>query len=305
MALQVIVGAGGTGIATARILADRGDTVRLVTRKGTGPDHPGIERVALDGLDTDGLTALTEGAATLFNAAAPAYDTWPEKLPPLFGSFLAVAERTKAKYVMLGNLYAYGPQDGVYTEDSPFLADGPKGEVRARMWREAKEAGDSGRVRVAEVRAGSFLGAGANSVFSLMVQPNVLAGRLILLPGDHDAPHSFSSIADTARTLVAVADSDAPDTWGRAWHTPMIRATAREVATRMAVLSGSPEPRFDRLTERDLALLALTNPFWAELAETGYMTDRPYLVDDAAVGQRFGLRASALDEVLREALAGT
>ncbi|MEV0651165.1 NAD-dependent epimerase [Phytomonospora sp. NPDC050363] len=300
MALQVIVGAGGTGQATARILADRGDQVRLVSRKGTGPAHPGIELVALDGLDTDGLAALTEGAATLFNAAMPAYHTWPEAIPPLFRSFLTVAERTGAGYVMLGNLYGYGPQDGVITEDAPLAADGPKGKVRAEMWREAEAAHDAGRVKAAEVRASQFLGAGAFSLFSLIVQPNVLSGRLIPLQGDPDLPNSFSAIGDTARSLIAVADS--ADGWGRAWHTPVISATTREAAARIAAIAGAPVPRFTELTERDLALLTLTAPFWGELHETAHMSDRPYIVDGSAIG-KLGVEASGLDEVIAEGLA--
>ncbi|GIG64188.1 NAD-dependent epimerase [Phytomonospora endophytica] len=304
MALHVIIGAGGTAVAAAEILADRGDTVRLVSRRGSGPDRPGVERVALDALETGKLTALTEGAASLVNAAMPAYETWPVTIPPLFRSILTVAENTGAKYVMLGNLYAYGPQEGVYTEDSPFAFDGPKGKVRAEMWLEAKAADDAGRVKAAEVRAGSFLGAGAYSLFSLLAQPNVLSGRLILFPGDPDLPHSFTAVGDAARALVAVADSSDDDDWGRAWHAPMIKASAREVAERLAELTGSPRPRFERLTERDRALLAFGNPFWGELGETEYMSDRPYLVDDSAIRARFGVAAGVLDEVLKQGVAG-
>jgi len=37
MSLHVIVGAGPVGSATATLLATRGETVRLVTRSGSGP----------------------------------------------------------------------------------------------------------------------------------------------------------------------------------------------------------------------------------------------------------------------------
>ncbi len=40
MALHVIVGAGPVGTATANLLAERGEQVRVVTRRGTGPEHP-------------------------------------------------------------------------------------------------------------------------------------------------------------------------------------------------------------------------------------------------------------------------
>ncbi|MGC1212288.1 MAG: FAD-dependent monooxygenase, partial [Micromonospora sp.] len=53
MALHVIVGAGPVGTATARLLAERGERVRVVTRRGTGPEHPAVERVAADAADAD------------------------------------------------------------------------------------------------------------------------------------------------------------------------------------------------------------------------------------------------------------
>ena len=55
--------AGATGTATAQLLADRGERVRLVTRSGGGPEHPAIERVAADASDADALSRLAEGAS--------------------------------------------------------------------------------------------------------------------------------------------------------------------------------------------------------------------------------------------------
>src|SRR5262245_31313909 len=46
MAKHVIVGAGAVGSATGLLLAERGEQVRIVTRRGSGPDHAGIEKVA-------------------------------------------------------------------------------------------------------------------------------------------------------------------------------------------------------------------------------------------------------------------
>ena len=51
MSLHVIVGAGPVGAATARVLAERGEQVRIVSRRGVGPEHPAIERVAADAAD--------------------------------------------------------------------------------------------------------------------------------------------------------------------------------------------------------------------------------------------------------------
>jgi nucleoside-diphosphate-sugar epimerase len=298
MALHVIVGAGATAAATARLLAERDEPVRLVSRSGTGPRHPLIETIRLDARDTDALAESAKGATTLFNCAAPAYHTWPEALPPLFRSILTAAERTEAGYVMLGNLYGYGPHEGVLTEEYPLAATGPKGKVRAQMWLEAERAFRQDRVRVCEVRAAQFLGPAAYSVFTLTVQPQVLAGRLVVVPQSPDAPHAFAAIEDVARTLVTVAHDER--SWGQAWHAPVIESSVRALAGRLADLAGAPTPRLHELTEREEGVLALTSPLWGELYETRYMSHRPFHVSSARVAETFGLRPTPVDEVLRK-----
>ena len=42
MSEHVIVGAGAVGSATAVLLAECGEHVRVVTRRGAGPQHPRI-----------------------------------------------------------------------------------------------------------------------------------------------------------------------------------------------------------------------------------------------------------------------
>ena len=76
MSLHVIVGAGPVGTATARLLAERGEVVRVVTRRGTGPEHAVIERIAADATDATRLSALAAGAVALYNCASPLYHRW-------------------------------------------------------------------------------------------------------------------------------------------------------------------------------------------------------------------------------------
>ncbi|MFI9509468.1 NAD-dependent epimerase [Nocardia sp. NPDC052566] len=297
MKKQLIVGRGATASATALLLAESGDRVRIVSRGGGGPQHPNIEPVAADALDTAALTELARGAATVFNMAMPAYHTWPQTVPPLFRAIRSAAEQVGADYVMLGNLYGYGPVDGVVTEDAPLAATGPKSAVRAQMWEEAKVAHDAGRLRVTEVRAGQFLGAGAVSPFSIIVQPRVIAGQLAVVPQELDLPHPFTAIADAAAAAVAVARDDR--SWGRAWHAPITTTTVRDVATRLAVLSDAPAPRLEVMTDRELAVLGHTDPFWGELFETYYLSHRPYVADDSALRNTFGVAATEVDDVLK------
>lgn len=296
MTTHVIVGRGATASRTALLLAEDGERVRMVSRTGGGPDHPLVERVAADATDTDRLTELSEGADTLFTTAAPPYHLWPEQFPILSASLLRAVTRTGAAYVMLGNLYAYGPVSGPLTPDSPLAATGPKGRARARVWEEAVASG----VTVTEVRAGQFYGAGAFSVFSLMVQRQVMEGRLALVPQELDLPHSYSAIGDTARTLVAVSrDARA---FGRAWHAPTSTLSVRELAVRLAGLTGAPAPRLEVLTERDLTLLGLTEPFWGEMHEVLTKPGHPFVVDYSETEKVLGVSATPVDDVLREVI---
>ncbi|MGW6744048.1 NAD-dependent epimerase [Streptomyces sp. NPDC055025] len=296
MRSHVIVGRGAAASRTALLLAGDGERVRMVSRTGGGPDHPLVERIAADATDTDRLTALTEGADTLFATAVPPYHLWPERFPILSGSLLSAAKRTGAAYVMLGNLYAYGPVSGPITPDFPLTATGPKGRTRARAWEEAAASG----VKVTEVRAGQFYGAGAFSVFSYMVQRQVLEGKLVLVPQELDVPHSYSAIGDTARTLVAA--SRAEEAYGRAWHVPTATLSVRELAVRLAELAGAPLPRMEEMTERDLTLLAFTDPFWAEMQEVLTKPGNPFVVDHSETEKVLGVSATPADDVLREVI---
>ncbi|MFG2698689.1 NAD-dependent epimerase/dehydratase family protein [Kitasatospora sp. NPDC048407] len=296
MTESVVIGAGATGIATARQLADSGQHVRLITRSGGGPDHPGIERIALDAGRTGELAEALTGAGTVFNAAMTAYHTWPETMPPLFTSILAATERAGADYVMLGNLYGYQQTTGPITERTPLAPHTRKGRVRAELWRQAEQAHREGRLRATEVRAGQYLGPGAVSAFTLLVAPRVRAGELALVHGNPDAVHSFSYTEDVATALVAVARDERA--WGRAWNAPVITATPRQAASVLAELHGAPEPRLESLTEREMTLMSLGEPLWREFIEMSYMSDRPFQVDDSDIRDTFGLKASTLREAL-------
>lgn len=298
MSGSVVIGAGATGAETARQLADSGKRVRLITRSGSGPDHPGIERIALDAGRIDELAEALAGATTVFNAAMTAYQTWPETMPPLFASVLAATERAGADYVMLGNHYGYQQTAEPVTERTPMVPHTRKGRVRAELWHRAMDAHNDGRLRVTEVRAGQYLGPGAVSAFTLLVAPRVREGELALVHGNPDAAHSFSYTEDVAAALMAVSSDERA--WGRAWHAPVITTTVRHAATDLAELHGAPEPRLEQLTERDLALLSFTDPLWREFAEMGYMSERPFIVDDSDISDTFGLKPSTLREALAD-----
>src|SRR5258708_6695712 len=179
---HVVVGAGPIGSGVARLLAERGHQVAVVTRSGSGPAADGIDRVAADAADATAMATLAADAAAIYNCANPPYHKWPAMWPPIASSLLGAAERSGAALVTISNLYGYGPARGSLgvagydvlhpmTEATPLAATGKKGMVRARMWRDALAAHDAGRIKAVEIRASDYVGPGANAVLGDRVPP--------------------------------------------------------------------------------------------------------------------------------------
>ncbi|MDI9579433.1 MAG: NAD-dependent epimerase/dehydratase family protein [Thermobispora sp.] len=304
MGEHVIVGAGQVGGLLAELLADRGHEVVVVTRSGSGPDRPGVRRVAADAADAAAMRRIAVQADALYNCANPAYHRWAQDWPPIAAALLAAAEDSGAVLVTLSNLYGYGPVDGPITEDLPLAATGTKGRVRARMWEEARAAHLAGRVRVTEVRASDFFGPHASdrSYLGARFVGPLLAGRPATIVNDPDVPHSWTYLPDVARALAAVAADERA--WGGAWHVPSNPPiTTREFAERLCVLAGAPAPRLRRIPGWAVKAAGLFVPFLRELEEIRYQFDRPFVLDASATEAALGLAPTPLDDALRETIA--
>ncbi|MBD3011001.1 MULTISPECIES: NAD-dependent epimerase/dehydratase family protein [unclassified Streptomyces] len=299
MNLHVVIGFGPAGAATARLLAEKGHTVRVITRSGRSPE-PGIEHVALDATDSERLTEAVRGAAALYSCGAPPYHRWASDWPPLASSLRTTAEATGAVLVMLGNLYGYGPVDGPMTEELPLAATGTKGRVRAAAWEQARDLHEQGRIKAVEVRASDFFGPGVTDGGHLAarVMPRVLRGKPVSSLGDPDTPHSWSYIPDVAAALAEVAGEERA--WGRAWHVPTAPAlSTREMVDRLATQAETGPVAVRRLPSAVLGLVSLVSPLLRELKEVRYQFDRPFVMDSSAYEAEFAVRATPVDEQVK------
>jgi hypothetical protein len=271
--------------------------VRVVTRSGSGPEHPAIERVAADATDTERLTELTKGAAALYNCANPQYHRWLTDWPPLASALLSAAERSGAVLANVSNLYGYGPVDGPITADTPLAATHPKLRVRADIWRAALARHEAGAVRVTEVRGSDYIE--RNSLFTEALAKPLLAGKRAWVPGALDVPHTWTAISDVARTAVTVAGDERA--WGKAWLVPSNPPlTIRELATRFTRLAGVPEPKLTSIPYPVLWGAGLFSPLLRELRATNYQFVHPFVLDSSLTEDTFGLAPTPIDSALRE-----
>ncbi|GHJ50265.1 NAD-dependent epimerase [Catellatospora sp. TT07R-123] len=300
--MHVIVGAGPVGSTTARLLAARGERVRVITRRGTGPAEPGIELVAADATDAARLSELTAGATALYNCANPQYHRWLTDWPPLADALLRAAERSGAVLVIAGNLYGYGPVTAPIDEHTPLAATHPKLRLRARMWEDALALHRAGRIRVTEARASDYLGFQANSTLGDYVLARTVKGSTAFTWGDLDAPHSWTAIPDVARTLAAISGDERA--WGRAWLVPTPPAiSVRGAAARANELIGAPAPKISRIPYPVLWGMGLFSPIVKELRATYYQFAAPFSLDSSLTERTFGLAPTPLDETLAQTAA--
>src|SRR5262249_52229425 len=129
---QVIFGTGAVGMAVMEELVRRGETVRMVNRRGRASVPEGVEVLGGDASDAACARLACTGATVVYQALNPDYTKWPELFPALQEGVIAGAEATGAKLVAIENVYGYGPADGrPFTEDRPLVARTRKGQVRA------------------------------------------------------------------------------------------------------------------------------------------------------------------------------
>jgi len=251
--------------------------------------------VAADATDADRLSALAEGAAALYNCASPQYHQWFQDWPPLAAALLAAAERSGAVLTVASNLYGYGPVTGPITPETPLAATHPKMKLRADMFRDALALHEQGRIRMTEVRASDYLE--ANSIFSFALAKPLEAGKRAYVPIPLDVKHSWTAIADVARTLATVSGDERA--WGQAWLVPTnAPQTVRELAGGFTAAKGLPPAKLTELPYAVLWGAGLFDKMTKELRHTRYQFAKPFTIDSTLTEQTFGLAPTPLDQVL-------
>lgn len=288
MTIHVVVGAGPVGTAIAGQLVKHEQEVVLASRSGSGPDIPGVTRVTVDAADAAALGQITSGASVMYNALNPsAYHAWGLEWPPMWAALMAAAERTGAVLATVSNLYAYGVPDGAMREDSPVRPVEDKGRIRAQMWQAAQRAHHEGRFRAVEVRASDYVGVGTESSLTRALQA-AMRGRTARVLGRADLPHSWTHPDDVAALIVAAAAD--PTAHGQVWHVPTNAArTQREVITELCLAAGATAPEVSETPTLMIKAIGLLDRNAGAAAKVAYQFQHPFVIDDTAARERFGL----------------
>ena len=297
--LHVVTGAGPVGATIALQLADQGHPVRLLTRSGSGPEHPLIDRRQVDVSRADLLSEQVEGAIAVhhcIHGSTYRASAWRSELPAAERVVLDAAGRVGAVVTFPESLYSYGPVEVPMAEDLPRNATHGKLGIRAELLR-ARAESSTPNVSVA---ASDFYGPRVRMAHAgERLVPALLAGKRVTMIGNLDLPHSFTYVPDLARAMVTASQD--PSLWGQVLHAPTAPAVSqRQVATALAEAAGVSKPKLSALPAWVLKAVGLVSVDSRELAETSYMFTRPFVLDSSRSEALLGQAPTPLDVAAKE-----
>ena len=299
---HIVTGAGPVGWTVARQLADDGQRVRVLTRSGTGPEHPNVERIRADVSDANQLAAHVAGATAVYHCihgSKYSAKVWQAELPLAEQVVLAAAGANGAGAVFPESLYSYGRVDGVMSEDTPPTATTGKLGVRTELLR-ARAASATPTVSVV---ASDFYGPRVlNAHMGERAVPKVIAGKTIRVMADADVAHSFTYVPDLAAAMIAAAADESR--WNAVLHAPTAPAvTQRQMIAAFARAADVPAPKVGVIP---VWLLKAMSPFSTELrelAETSYQFSAPFVMDSTKSERQLGLTPTPLTTAAAETVA--
>ncbi|MEU3473167.1 NAD-dependent epimerase/dehydratase family protein [Rhodococcus sp. NPDC006774] len=283
--LHVVTGAGPVGWTVAEQLAAQGHSVRVLTRSGSGPEHPMIERRVVD-IESDDLRPHLSGATAVYHCTHVAYENtvWRNKLVAMEHRVLDAAAGTVVAFPE--SLYAYGRVDGPIREDSPRDATFRKLGVRTQLLA-ARDAHSTPTVSVA---ASDFYGPRVlTSHMGERVIAPILAGKPVRVLASADLPHSFTYVPDLAAAMITAAAS--PSLWNTVLHAPTAPAVSQRAMIEMfSAAAQLPSPKVGTIPAWALRLLSAVPGPMKELGDTLYQFRYPYVLDssrsEAILGQQ-------------------
>lgn len=301
-AIKIVTGAGPVGWNVASQLATAGHRVRLLTRSGSGPDHPLIERFRADASDPAQLHSAMKDADAVFHCIHGSQYTeeaWLRELPGAEAAVMSAAGEAGAVVVFPESLYAYSAPENVMGEDGPRLASAGKRGVRTALLA-ARAASET---RTVSVVASDFFGPQVRMAHAgdRMVPP-ILSGKRVQVLGSAERQHSFTYVPDLASAMIKAAT--VPDAWNSVVHAPTLPAlTQRELAGAFAAAAGLPAPRVSSIPGWAVRAAAIFSPQLREMTELLYQFQDPFVMDSTASEKLLDLSPTPLEAATHATIA--
>lgn len=241
------------------------------------------------------MTVAAQGTDVIVNGLNPPnYHNWAQLIPAITEQVIAAARSSGATVIIPGNVYGFGAEGGIWSEQTPQRPVSRKGQIRKEMEARYRDSG----LRCMVLRAGNFIDPEGNAdIMQLFVLRSLAKGR-ITLGGAPDVMQAWCYLPDWARAAVALsAKRDALQRFedipfpGHSFTMADLKSCLEAALERPLTFSRFP-----------WGVMRLASPFWElarELSEMRYLWDTPHQLSGAKFDRLLpGFAATPLTQVM-------
>ncbi|MEM9188745.1 MAG: epimerase [Myxococcota bacterium] len=276
------------------ILGSSGRTGRHASRafKAAGWEVRRFQR------NVDDPSTASAGCQVIVNGMNPPhYHAWDRIVPEITELALTAARASGATVLLPGNVYNFGAEGGVWSEDTPHRPCTRKGRIRVEMEEAYRESG----VRTIVLRAGNFIDPARQGDIMSYLLKDFRKGRVTRLGPSH-IPQAWAYLPDWAHAAVGLAEQR--DTLSTFEDVPFPGHTFSYEDLRRALEPISDRPL--RLSPFPWWLMKLASPVWElgrEMSEMRYLSDTPHELSGKKFSQLLPeFEATTLSTVMTAAL---
>ena len=195
--------------------------------------------------------------------------------------------KQNAKLVFFDNTYMYGKQEGVLTEESPFLSIGRKGKVRGEITTMLNTAMMNTDISALICRAPEFYGPrNTHSITNSLIFENIRKSKKIKVLLSDATLRTLIYAPDAGNAMALLGNT--PDAYHQTWHLPSDnnRLTTKEFIQFTAEIY---DEKLDYIVLKNwmIRLISLFNPDMKETIELLYRYKTDNIFDSSKFMRRF------------------
>ena len=280
----LILGAtGGIGAEIALALLRRHWTIRVLARSPAPADAiygnaSQCDWRIGDALNHDDVMNAARDVDVIVHAVnPPGYRNWDKLVLPMIDNTIAAATVNKARIVLPGTIYNYGPdalpEPGENSPQNPITR---KGAIRVAIEERLKAACDYG-AKALIVRAGDFFGPTArNNWFSQCLVKPATPVTKITYPGKSGIGHQWAYLPDVAETMAQLLCRETElDDFARFHMAGYWDHDGQQMINAIRRVSGQQSARVAALPWNLMKLAKFFVPFFREATELHYLWQQP------------------------------